>query len=152
MSVVDGDNGSSTASEAQRSLQEGVAVAPEETKESDSITDEGIYNALVVDSGPIIRLTGLSSLKDRALKYFTVPAVIKEIRDAKAREHLQQLPFDLIPREPSPEGVRAVTEFARKTGDYQSLSAVDIQVLGLLYDLGTLTLKVALVELAISLA
>jgi RNA-binding protein NOB1 len=94
-----------------------------------------VYRALVVDSGPIIRQTGLTSLRGRALTYYTVPAVLAEIRDAKARTHLQQLPFELVPREPSAEGIAAVVEFARQTGDYQSLSTVDLQVLGLLYDL-----------------
>lgn len=94
-----------------------------------------VYRALVVDSGPIIRLTGLSGLRDKAISYYTVPAVLHEIRDAKARQHLQQLPFELQTRDASPEGIQAVVEFARQTGDYSSLSAVDVQVLGLLYDL-----------------
>lgn len=96
--------------------------------------DEDVYRYLVIDSGPIIRLTG-SCLAKRAKQFFTVPAVLQEIRDAKARQHLESLPFTLIPREASHEGIRAVVEFARQTGDYNSLSSVDIQVLGLLYDL-----------------
>jgi RNA-binding protein NOB1 len=94
-----------------------------------------VYHALVVDSGPIIRLTGLTALRDCASTYYTVPAVLQEIRDAKARQHLQQLPFELKTREASPEGIAAVVDFSRQTGDYQSLSSVDLQVLGLLYDL-----------------
>jgi RNA-binding protein NOB1 len=98
--------------------------------------DVNVYRALVVDSGPIIRLTGLSSDFRRAARsYYTVPAVLGEIRDAKARLHLEQLPFSLITREASPDGIKAVVDFARQTGDYASLSAVDLQVLGLLYDL-----------------
>jgi RNA-binding protein NOB1 len=103
-------------------------------KDDDPATVQ-VYRALVVDSGPIIRQTGLTSLRGRALAYYTVPAVLAEIRDAKARTHLQQLPFELVPREPSAEGIAAVVEFSRQTGDYQSLSTVDLQVLGLLYDL-----------------
>lgn len=38
-------------------------------------------------------------------------------------------------RTPSQEAVRAMSEFARKTGDYAQLSGVDLQVLALLYDL-----------------
>lgn len=96
-----------------------------------------VYRALVVDSGPIIRLTGMSGLRDKATTYYTVPAVLQEIRDQKARQHLQSLPFELVTREASPQGIHAVVDFSRQTGDYQSLSAVDLQVLGLLYDLGT---------------
>jgi RNA-binding protein NOB1 len=94
-----------------------------------------MYRSLVVDSGPIIRMTGMTSLRGRANSYYTVPAVLQEIRDAKARQHLDQLPFVLVPREPSQEGIQAIVDFAKKTGDYHSLSTVDIQILGLLYDL-----------------
>lgn len=97
--------------------------------------DESVYQCLVVDSGPIIRLTGMSSLWRTAKHFYTVPAVLQEIRDAKARQHLETLPFTLTSREASREGMQAVVEFARQTGDYNSLSSVDIQVLGLLYDL-----------------
>jgi RNA-binding protein NOB1 len=97
--------------------------------------DEDVYRYLVVDSGPIIRLTGMSTLWKRAKHFYTVPAVLQEIRDAKARQHLETLPFTLTPREASREGMQAVLDFARQTGDYNSLSSVDIQVLGLLYDL-----------------
>ena len=105
-------------------------MATDETKD--------VYRALVVDSGPIIRLTGLTALRSKASTYYTVPAVMQEIRDAKARQHLEQLPFELQTREASPEAIQAVVDFSRLTGDYQSLSAVDLQVLGLLYDLGKL--------------
>jgi RNA-binding protein NOB1 len=97
--------------------------------------DDGVYQYLVVDSGPIIRLSGMSTLWKRAKKFYCVPAVLQEIRDAKARQHLDTLPFELIPKEASPEAIQAVIDFARQTGDYQSLSSVDLQVLGLLYDL-----------------
>jgi RNA-binding protein NOB1 len=96
---------------------------------------EEVYRALVVDSGPIIRRTALTSLWRRAETFYTVPAVLQEIRDAKAREHLENLPFTLVIREPSHEGIKAMVEFSRQTGDHLSLSAVDLQVLGLLYDL-----------------
>jgi RNA-binding protein NOB1 len=94
-----------------------------------------LYRCLVVDSGPLIRMTGLSTLKDKAHAFYTVPGVLQEIRDAKARQHLDLLPFELQTRTPSNEGVQAVVQFAKKTGDYQSLSSVDVQVLALLYDL-----------------
>jgi RNA-binding protein NOB1 len=104
-------------------------------REMSSNSDEDVYQYLVVDSGPIIRLTGLTTLWKKTKHFYTVPAVLQEIRDAKARTHLESLPFTLIPREASREGIHAVVAFARQTGDYNSLSSVDIQVLGLLYDL-----------------
>lgn len=103
-----------------------------------SDNQDNIYHALVIDSGPIIRLQTASSTSElwkRATHFYTVPAVLAEIRDAKARQHLQTLPFELKTREPSPESIQAVVDFARKTGDYPSLSSVDLQVLGLVYEL-----------------
>ncbi len=111
------------------------AASHESNEEQGGHCDER-YRCLVVDSGPIIRMTGLTALRDKAQLYYTVPAVLQEIRDAKARQHMGSLPFELITREASPEGVQAMVNFSRQTGDYQSLSSVDLQVLGLLYDLG----------------
>ncbi|CAB9509684.1 20S-pre-rRNA D-site endonuclease NOB1 [Seminavis robusta] len=108
-----------------------AATTPKEA----SPQDNNKYRTLVVDSGPIIKLTGISALNDRAHAFYTVPAVIAEIRDARARQHLQTLPFELHTREPSPASIQAVTEFARLTGDYRSLSSVDTQILALVYEL-----------------
>ena len=99
------------------------------------VVDENTYRALVIDSGPIIRMTGLTSLRGKAVDYYTIPAVLTEIRDAKARQHMETLPFEIKTREPTPEGMQAVIDFSRQTGDYQSLSSVDLQVLALHYDL-----------------
>ena len=95
------------------------------------------YHALVIDSGAIIKHSAFSTLHNAAESYYTVPAVLGEIRDAKARKHLDNLPFELQTRVPSPEATKAVSDFSRLTGDYRSLSSVDMQVLALLYDLGT---------------
>lgn len=46
---------------------------------------------------------------------------------------LATAPFELIYREPTPESLKAVMDFARKTGDFTSLSAVDLRVLALTY-------------------
>merc|ERR1719276_593236 len=86
------------------------------------------YYALVVDSGAIIKHSGFSTLHNSATKYITTQGVIDEIRDAKARHHLESLPFQLEVREPSAEGIQAVLSFSKKTGDYASLSSVDINV------------------------
>ncbi len=110
------------------------------------------YHALVLDSGAIIKQTSFYnnsnssssySLLHVANSYYTVPAVLSEIRDAKSRQHLEQFQLrlhalhntTLQTRTPSKEGLRAISEFARKTGDYSQLSSVDLQVLSLLYDL-----------------
>eukprot|EP00554_Chaetoceros_debilis_P005304 CAMPEP_0194074534 /NCGR_PEP_ID=MMETSP0149-20130528/1638_1 /TAXON_ID=122233 /ORGANISM="Chaetoceros debilis, Strain MM31A-1" /LENGTH=746 /DNA_ID=CAMNT_0038754745 /DNA_START=61 /DNA_END=2301 /DNA_ORIENTATION=- len=99
------------------------------------IVDAEKYNALIVDSGAIIKHTGFSTLHNSAEKYYTVQGVIDEIRDSKARSHLESLPFDLEVREPTAEGLAKVVDFSKKTGDYASLSAVDMHILALQYDL-----------------
>ena len=104
------------------------------------------YHALVIDSGAIIKQTSLSSahsLLQSAEHYYTVPAVVNEIRDAKSRKHFDEFQLRLESlrnrkvetRMPSQVGLAAMSDFARKTGDYPQLSGVDLQVLALLYDL-----------------
>jgi len=95
-------------------------------------SSQKLYRALVVDSGPIIKFQA-NDLNNSANAFYTVPGVLQEIKDAKARH--QTLPFELKTREPSPESLTKIIEFARKTGDYPSLSSVDLQVLALVYEL-----------------
>jgi RNA-binding protein NOB1 len=98
-------------------------------------SDGGVYRALVIDSGPIIKNTATSKLFGKANLYYTTPAVIQEIRDSKARQRLEQLPFELVQKEPTQEGLERVIAFAKQTGDYASLSTVDMQILALCLDL-----------------
>eukprot|EP00946_MAST-07B_sp_MAST-7B-sp1_P001003 g1003.t1 len=89
---------------------------------------------LVVDAGPIIRGEQLAHL---AHTFWTVPEVIAEIRDSKSRARLQALPYELKVKEPSATAMRAVTTFAKKTGDLQALSLNDLKVIALTYMLET---------------
>lgn len=96
------------------------------------------FRAMVVDSGPIIKETNVPQWMGRADVFYTVPAVIQEIRDAKARHQLQQQWIPLLGlqvKEPSAESMQRMVEFSKLTGDYPSLSAVDLQVLALVLDL-----------------
>ncbi|XP_071824065.1 RNA-binding protein NOB1-like isoform X2 [Apostichopus japonicus] len=74
-------------------------------------------------------------LQNFAKNVFTVRSVVNEIRDVKTRERLAVLPYDLRFREPSTESIQFVSDFARKTGDYGSLSPVDIQVMALAHQM-----------------
>lgn len=96
--------------------------------------DAPMYRALVVDSGPIIKNTQMK-LFGKAEKYYTTPSVMAEIRDSKARSNLQQWPMELIVKECSPESLQRIATFSKQTGDYASLSKVDLQVLALVLDL-----------------
>lgn len=65
----------------------------------------------------------------------TVPEVIKEIKNRRQLKRLCVLPYDLTVDEPSVESVQHVIAFAKKTGDYLSLSSADIKVIALTYQL-----------------
>ena len=105
------------------------------TTNNNSDTKTMVYRAMVIDSGPIIKHTATRNLYGKANLYYTTPAVVQEIRDAKARQSLEQLPFELLEKEPSPTSLEQVIAFSKQTGDYASLSTVDLQVLALCLDL-----------------
>lgn len=85
---------------------------------------------LVIDSGAIIKGTNLSALAEN---FWTVPDVLAEIRDKRARNSLERLPFTLQTREPSADAMTAVVNFSRKTGDFAYLSLTDLRVMALTY-------------------
>tara|TARA_A100001015_G_C15029978_1_gene732660 strand:+ start:1008 stop:3491 length:2484 start_codon:yes stop_codon:yes gene_type:complete len=87
---------------------------------------------LVLDSGAIIHGVS-SSLRDKATHFWTVPEVIKEIRDKKSRAALENLPFELRLKEPSDEAMGFICRFAKLTGDFGFLSLTDLKVLALTY-------------------
>lgn len=74
-------------------------------------------------------------LQNYAEYLITVPEVIKEIKNKRQLKRLCVLPYDLVIDEPAPESVKHVIEFAKKTGDYLSLSSADIKVIALTYQL-----------------
>lgn len=85
---------------------------------------------LVVDSGGFIKNTALQEIGENI---YTLPEVISEIKDKATKQRLQVLPYEINYRVPSPEIIKIVTDFSKLTGDYPSLSAVDIKVLALTY-------------------
>ncbi|XP_044062715.1 RNA-binding protein NOB1 isoform X3 [Siniperca chuatsi] len=87
---------------------------------------------VVADAGAFLKK---ASLQDIGRNIYTLRDVVDEIRDKPTRRSLAFLPYQLNFREPHPEHVRLVTEFSKKTGDYPSLSATDIKVLALTYQL-----------------
>lgn len=121
----------------------GAGNPPKTSPQSPEMAAQEKYHALIIDSGAIIKQTAFTHLHTSATNFYTVPAVLSEIRDAVSRKHLEDFQLRLQSlnnkqietRTPSQEAVRAMSEFARKTGDYAQLSGVDLQVLALLYDL-----------------
>ncbi|XP_057663060.1 RNA-binding protein NOB1 [Diorhabda carinulata] len=91
-----------------------------------------LINYLVADTAAFIQNTQLQNV---ANNIFTCPDVVNEINNKRQLRRLAVLPYALIVKEPFPEHIKLVTDFSKKTGDYRSLSATDIKVLALTYQL-----------------
>ncbi|XP_053356968.1 RNA-binding protein NOB1 [Clarias gariepinus] len=87
---------------------------------------------VVADAGAFLKHAALHEI---GTNIYTLKDVVNEIRDKQTKKSLAFLPYKLNFKEPFPEHVRFVTEFAKKTGDYPSLSATDIKVVALTYQL-----------------
>lgn len=99
---------------------------------------------LVVDTTAFIQNAPLHEV---ASNIVTCADVVKEITSKRQLRRLVVLPYDLEVKEVYPENITVITEFSKKTGDYASLSATDIKVMALTYQLekekvGTNHLKV----------
>ncbi|KAG0256838.1 Nin1 binding protein [Mortierella polycephala] len=114
-----------------------IAVQPTAENSNPFLTADEAHDravSLVLDTSPFLR-GGALKLRALADKFFTIPEVLNEIRDKQARKDLAILPFDIQVINPNEASVRAVAAFARKTGDYAVLSATDLRVLALTYQL-----------------
>ncbi|CAC5416172.1 NOB1 [Mytilus coruscus] len=87
---------------------------------------------VIADAGAFIRNAPLQSIGEHI---YTIPEVVKEIKDKATLQRLQVLPYKIDYRTPSQESLQIVSNFSKKTGDYKSLSAVDIKVMALTYQL-----------------
>ncbi|CAE7185107.1 unnamed protein product [Rhizoctonia solani] len=89
-------------------------------------------DTLVLDAGPLLSLIPLRGLASR---YVTVPQVIAELKDPRAREHLERLELTfgikLEVLDPDVASLAKVTDLSKKTGDYSVLSTADLRVLAL---------------------
>ncbi|GBP79901.1 RNA-binding protein NOB1 [Eumeta japonica] len=89
-------------------------------------------NHLVVDTTAFIKN---ANLRDVAENIYTVQEVVNEITNDRQRRKLVVLPYDIIVKDVFTENITVITEFAKKTGDYVSLSATDIKIMALTYQL-----------------
>ncbi|KAJ9654678.1 20S-pre-rRNA D-site endonuclease nob1 [Neophaeococcomyces mojaviensis] len=100
-------------------------------------TQNKSIHTILLDASPILLNTpSISTLTATCTSLVTTPAVVSEIRGEEARTRFETLykPFVEI-RSPKPESVKFARDFARRTGDLAVLSATDIEVLALAYDL-----------------
>ncbi|KHN70757.1 RNA-binding protein NOB1 [Toxocara canis] len=94
--------------------------------------DEVPVHHLVVDSGAFIKR---APLQDLGAVIYSVKEVVNELKCEKSRNLLESIPYEIIIREPSKQSLQIVSECSKKTGDYATLSAVDLKVLALTHDL-----------------
>lgn len=96
-----------------------------------------LVHSLIIDTGPIIKNTpSIPTLLSIAEAVYTIPSVIQEIRDESTRLRLENSLIPLIiVRSPRPVSVKAIQDFARKTGDLETLSWTDINLMALAYEL-----------------
>eukprot|EP00798_Chlamydomonas_sp_ICE-L_P002831 gene2831-17779_t len=108
------------------------ADAPLPTLDDKDDTGNEKERILVVDANAIISGIPLDRVGDR---FFTIADVLHEIRDKKSRTYLSTLPYGIQTQEPTEDSVNRVLRFARETGDIHALSAADIKLLALSYQL-----------------
>jgi RNA-binding protein NOB1 len=89
-------------------------------------------SVLVLDSGAFITGAKLDRFGPD-VHYVTVPDVFDEITSEASRRTLETFPFKIHTRHVTVEAVRAVSHFAKKTGDLTYLSGPDIKILALAY-------------------
>lgn len=89
-----------------------------------------LFSHLVLDAGPLFQAVNTlpATVSDN---FYTVPEVLAEVKDEASREGLGRLPYEIKIKSPSPEAMKLVTEFAKATGDYATLSATDLKVIAL---------------------
>ncbi|CCE64954.1 hypothetical protein TPHA_0J01320 [Tetrapisispora phaffii CBS 4417] len=92
--------------------------------------------ALVLDATPLITHP-YSHYQGFAQAFYTTPTVFNEIKDERARKNLEiwQSLGSIELRHPSQESIERISKFAKLTGDFSVLSANDIHILALSYDL-----------------
>lgn len=87
---------------------------------------------LVVDTGAFLKNASIPELAENVI---TCQEVVDEVTNHRQLRRLVVLPYELQIKDVFPENVKFVTEFSKKTGDYPSLSATDIKVIALTYQL-----------------
>ncbi|EJS41759.1 nob1p [Saccharomyces arboricola H-6] len=92
--------------------------------------------ALVLDATPLITQS-YTHYQNYAQSFYTTPTVFQEIKDAHARKNLEiwQSLGTLKLVHPNETSIVRVTTFAKLTGDYSVLSANDLHILALAYEL-----------------
>uniref|UniRef100_A0A182M930 RNA-binding protein NOB1 n=1 Tax=Anopheles culicifacies TaxID=139723 RepID=A0A182M930_9DIPT len=93
------------------------------------------FQHLIVDTAAFVKNVQLQNYAENC---YTVPGVLAEIRNNRQIKNLAVLPYNLQVKSPDPDVLAKVVAVAKKTGDFASLSLVDLQVIALTYELETI--------------
>lgn len=88
---------------------------------------------LILDSGAFISGAPLS-IHGPDCVYLSLPSVVAELKDANAKAIYDNFPYSIKLRQPRQESLSFVRQFAQMTGDFHTLSATDLAVLALAYE------------------
>ncbi|XP_058123331.1 RNA-binding protein NOB1-like [Anopheles ziemanni] len=100
-----------------------------ETSESGQKTK---FEHLVVDTSVFIKNVQVQNIAENC---YTVEGVIREIKHDRQLKALAVLPYNLKVLVPDPDALAKVCAFTKKTGDFATLSLVDLEVIALTYEL-----------------
>ncbi|CRK91000.1 CLUMA_CG004688, isoform A [Clunio marinus] len=87
---------------------------------------------LTVDTSAFIKNVQLQELAENV---YTVQEVLDEIKSNTQYKRLAVLPYNLQIKQPDQEALKIISDFAKKTGDFATLSLTDLKVLALTYQL-----------------
>ncbi|CAI2731535.1 unnamed protein product [Schistosoma spindalis] len=87
---------------------------------------------IVVDTAPFVKRTRLETF---GAIIYTIPQVLAEIKDVQTREYMNCLPYALNCQVPETDSINIIKGIAKQTGDLSVLSATDINVIALTYEL-----------------
>ncbi|QPG76424.1 hypothetical protein FOA43_003813 [Brettanomyces nanus] len=96
--------------------------------------DTAKVNTLVLDAGPLITQPAIG-LQQLAHSFYTTPGVYNELRDERVRSQLPIWSDRLQVRQPRASSIKAISDFAKLTGDYAVLSMNDVHLMALTYEL-----------------
>eukprot|EP00033_Pygsuia_biforma_P002670 GCRY01002951.1.p1 GENE.GCRY01002951.1~~GCRY01002951.1.p1 ORF type:complete len:469 (-),score=62.10 GCRY01002951.1:437-1843(-) len=85
---------------------------------------------LVLDTGGLIKGSNLQNIAD---EFYTTTHILEEVKDEQTKHLLSTFPFEIKTLHPNQDAYIAVSAFARKTGDFASLSEADLSILSLSY-------------------
>eukprot|EP01064_Diplonema_japonicum_P001487 TRINITY_DN1095_c0_g2_i2.p1 TRINITY_DN1095_c0_g2~~TRINITY_DN1095_c0_g2_i2.p1 ORF type:complete len:296 (+),score=104.62 TRINITY_DN1095_c0_g2_i2:76-963(+) len=108
-----------------------TAELVEAVKKMELVQNSPDRKVLVLDTGGLIK--GSTGLAEMADEFVTIQDVMTEVRDKKTRDFVESFPFAINIREPTKEAMREVIRVAKITGDFGTLSSVDLRVLGMAY-------------------